>query len=222
MPRLTTTRVTALLGLAWLVLFIVGGPVLQGRPPSFDTPIAVLRAGFQAHGTRYLVGDLIAGCGFALCLLPFAALLPYALADRPGQLTPHPVWSRLTTAGAVAVAVTGGVATSFLDAAALAHGGPALDDSTLTALVAANAAGIALIGLPAAVLATSAAVLLWRGGARGAAVLGWVAAPLLVVGAAFPLGAAGGPLLTIRFAGFVVLAGFVLAASVTLLSRPAD
>lgn len=208
-------KLTAALGLAWIVLFAVGGPVLQGRPPTPETSIAVLRAAFQMHGTRYLAGDFIAGCGFALCLLPFAAFLPYALTDRP-----HPVWSRLTTAAAVALTVTGGVATSFLDAVAIGHGGAALNDSVLTALLQANAAGIALIGLPAAVFATSAAVLLWQAAARGAAIVGWLAVPLLIIGAAAPLNPAGGPLWTIRFAGFAVLVVFVLTTSITLLTRP--
>jgi hypothetical protein len=65
------------------------------------------------------------------------------------------------------------------------------------------------------------AVLLWQASARGAAVVGWLAAPLLIAGAAFPLSAANGPLWTIRFAGFLVLAAFVLATSITLLTRPA-
>ncbi|HEX7745960.1 MAG TPA: hypothetical protein VF462_11935 [Micromonosporaceae bacterium] len=215
MQRLTQTRITGLLGLAWLVLFAVGGPVLQGRPPSLDTSIAVLRATYDAHGTRYLTGDFIAACGFSLCLVPFAAFLPSALADRP-----HAAWSRLVTASAVALTVTGGAATAFLDAVAMSHGSPALDDATVTALLYANAAGIALIGLPAALFATSAAALLWRASARATAVVGWFAATLLIAGAAFPLGTADGPLWTIRFAGFLALAAFVLATSVTLLRRP--
>jgi hypothetical protein len=218
MSRLTRTRVTAGLGFAWLILFVVGGPVLQGRPPSAGTPIADLRAGFADHGTRYLAGDLVAGCGFVLCLLPFAVLLPYAVADRP-----HPIWSRLCSASAVAFVVSGGVATSFLDAIAIGHGAPALDDSTLTALLYASTAGIALIGLPAAVFATAAAALLWQAGARGVAVLGAVAAPLLVAGAAVTLagGDGDGFLWAVRFGGFVVLAAFVAATAIRLVTRPA-
>jgi hypothetical protein len=210
MPRF----VVGLLGVAWLVLFAVGGPALQGRPPSFDIPVADLRATFQAHGTRYLAGDFVAGCGFALCLVPFAGFLPSALLERP-----HPAWSRLLCAAAVGLTATGAAATSFLDAVALAHGGAALDDATLTGLVFANAAGIAAIGLPAAVFATAAAALLWQSGARGLAAAGALCAPLLVAGAAFPLGAPDGPLWTVRFAGFAALAVFVLAVSVRLMTR---
>jgi hypothetical protein len=205
-------RIVGLLGLSWLVLFAIGGPVLQGRPPGFDTPVLELRAQFQQHATRYLAGDFIAGVGFCLLLVPFAAFLPDALGvvARTG-------WARLASSSAVGLTVAGGTATSFLDAIAIAHGAPQLDDSTLSMLMYANSAGIAFLGLPAATFAAAAGALAWLAGARGLAVLGWLAATLLLAGAAFPLGEANGPLWTIRFAGFVILAAFIAATSIMLL-----
>jgi hypothetical protein len=210
-------RTVGLLGLGWLVLFAVGGPALQGRPPGYDVPVAQLREQFQEHAIRYLTGDLIAGIGFCLLLVPFAALLPDALggAARSG-------WARLASTGAVGLSVAGGTATSFLDAVAIARGGPQLDDATLSALVYANAAGIAFLNLPSATFAIAAAVLVHQAGHRGLAIAGGLAAALLVTGAAFPLGPPDGPLWTIRFAGFIVLAVFVAAVSITLLTRPTD
>ncbi|WP_433045532.1 hypothetical protein [Dactylosporangium sp. CS-033363] len=211
-------RTVGLLGLGWLVLFAIGGPVLQGRPPGFDMPAAELRAQFQQHATRYLAGDFIAGAGFCLLLVPFAAFLPDALGvvARTG-------WARLASSSAVGLTAAGGAVTSFLDAIAIAHGGPQLDDATLSMLLYANSAGIAFLGLPAATFATAAGALAWLAGRRGLAMFGWLAATLLLAGAAFPLGAADGPLWTIRFAGFVVLAAFVAATSITLLGpRRAD
>jgi hypothetical protein len=205
-------RIVGLLGLGWLVLFVIGGPVLQGRPPGFDVSVAALREQFAHHATRYLAGDLVAGVGFCLLLVPFAAFLPDAL----GVGTRHG-WARLASSSAVGVAVAGGTATSFLDAIAIAHGGARLDDAALSVLLFANSAGIAFLVLPAATFAVAAGALTWLAGSRGRAVLGWLAAALLVAGAAFPLGDADGPLWTIRFTGFVVLAAFVAATSVTLL-----
>ncbi len=207
-----------LLGLGWLLLFAIGGPVLQGRPPGFDVPVSQLREHFQLHATRYLAGDFIAGVGFCLLLVPFAALLPDALGGpaRTG-------WARLASSSAVGLSAAGGAVTSFLDAVAVAHGGRQLDDSTLSLAVYANNAGIAFLGLPAATFAAAAGALVWYAGHRAVAVLGWLATVLLVAGAAFPLGAADGPLWIIRFAGFVILAAFVATTSVTLLgSHPEE
>jgi hypothetical protein len=212
-------RWTAVLGIGWLACFIVGAAVLQGEPPAYDAAIPEIRVFFAEHGGRYLVGDVVAGAGFVLLLVPFAITLPGALGvpDRTAAL-----WGRLSAAGAVALVTVGGVATSFLDAVAIARGGPRLDDSTITALLYANMAGIALIGLPAALFVAAAAALVWYSTLpRAVAVLGWIAAPLLVVGAAFPIDPdPRGPLWTIRFVSFIMLALFVLATSILLASRP--
>ncbi|MEV4512707.1 hypothetical protein AB0K00_27515 [Dactylosporangium sp. NPDC049525] len=216
MRRLANGRWIGLLGIGWFVLFLLGAAVLQGEPPPAGAPVAQVRDFFHAAGRRYLIGDYVAGCAFMLLLLPFGVLLPRALStvDRP-----PPWWSRLPAVGVVALVAAGGTATSFLDAVALA--GAQLDDSTIAALLAANSAGIALIGLPAAVFAGSAATLVRHAhGPRIVSALGWAAAALLVAGAAFPIeGAAHGPLWTIRFASFLTLAAFVLATSAHVLTR---
>jgi hypothetical protein len=215
MRRLANGRWIGLLGIGWFVLFLLGAAVLQGEPPPAGAPVAQVREFFHDAGRRYLVGDFVAGCAFMLLLLPFGVLLPRALSIVDSW------WSRLPAAGVVALTTVGGTATSFLDAVAMAGGGDRLDDSTVAALLYANSAGIALIGLPAAVFAGSAAILVRR--ARGpwiVAVLGWVAAVLLVTGAAFPIeGDAHGPLWTVRFTGFLTLAAFVLATSAHVLTR---
>lgn len=218
MRRLANGRWLGLLGLGWFVLFLLGAAVLQGEPPPAGAPVAEVRDYFHDAGRRYLVGDLVAGCAFVLLLLPFGVLLPRALTvgDRP-----PPWWSQLTAASVVALVTVGGAATSFLDAVAMARGGPQLDDSTVTALLFANSAGIALIGLPAAVFVASAATLVRHAaGPHGVTVLGWAAAALLVAGAAFPIaGNAHGPLWTVRFVSFLTFAAFVLATSVHVMTR---
>ena len=82
----------------------------------------------------------------------------------------------------------------------MARGDARLDDSTVAALLFANSAGIALIGLPAAVFAASAAALVRHAaGPLAVTALGWVAAALSVAGAAFPIAGDGhGPLWTVR------------------------
>ncbi|MDG6107771.1 hypothetical protein [Dactylosporangium aurantiacum] len=220
-------RWVGLLGIGWFVLFLLGAAVLQGEPPAAGAPVAQVRDFFHTAGSRYLVGDLVAGCAFMLLLLPFGTLLPRALSTVERQ---PPWWSPLTAVSVVAVVTVGGTATSFLDAAALAAGGPQLDDSTVTALLYANTAGIALIGLPAAVFAASAAALVHHAtGPRALTLLGGLAAVLLVAGAAFPVTGTGhGPLWTVRFVSFLALALFVLGTSLYVLtgvgrgrSRPA-
>jgi hypothetical protein len=211
------SRGAGLLGLGWLVLFLPGTAALQGEPPAGDAAVAEVRAFFQDHGARYLAGDFIVGCAFVLLLIPFVAALPRALGVT-GRAAG--CWPTLALGGVVALVTVGGTATSFLDAVAIARGAPDIDDPTIAALLSANSAGIALIGLPAALLSAAAAMLVWRSTlSRTIAVLGWCAAPLLVAGAAFPVAGTGhGLLWTIRFVSFVVFAAFILATSVGLLA----
>ncbi|MET7424585.1 hypothetical protein [Dactylosporangium sp. NPDC005555] len=207
MSRLFDGRWVGLLGIGWFVLFLIGAAVLQGEPPAAGTPVTEVRAFFHDHGVRYLAGDYVAGCAFLLLLLPFGVLAPRVLTRAP-----HPPAATLAAAAAAALVVAGGTATSFLDAVALSRGDARLDDSTVAALLYANSAGIALIGLPAAVFAAATATLV-----RNVFVmaLGWTAAVLLTTGAAFPLVSA---LWTVRFVSFLTFAVFVLATSALILS----
>lgn len=218
MRRLANGRWIGLLGIGWFVLFMLGAAVLQGEPPAAGAPVAEVRAFFHDHGARYLVGDYVAGCAFMLLLLPFGALLPRGL-HRP----PSPLGS-LTAAAVAALVVVGGTATSFLDAVALARGDARIDDAAISALLFANSAGIALIGLPAAVFAAAGATLLRQaGGPVAGTALGWAAAALLAAGAAFPLGGTEhGPLWTVRFVSFLTLAAFVLTTSAYVLTRSTE
>jgi hypothetical protein len=47
---------TGVFGLAWIVLFALGGIALQGRPPAYDAPIGETRDFFASHGARYPLG----------------------------------------------------------------------------------------------------------------------------------------------------------------------
>lgn len=213
------------LGIAWVVVFLASVGGLQGEPPASDAPLSEVRDFFADHGGRYLLGDFLAGSAFVLLLIPFVVLLPRALAVVDSS------WARLAGVGVAVLVAVGGTATSFLDAVAIGRGSAALDDGVLSALLLANSAGIALIGLPAALVAASIAGMLRAAAAaapadrtgpaaRATAVLGWIAAALLVAGAAFPIDDdPRGPLWTVRFAGFIAFALLILVTSIGVVGR---
>jgi hypothetical protein len=211
-------RITGLFGLAWIVLFAIGGIALQGQPPAYDAPIGEIRDFFAAHGDRYLWGDYIAGLAFVLCLLPFVVGLRSLLGAAEGA---PQIASRLVLVGGIATVVVGDAATAFLDALAL--GGPPADlpDGTIRLLLELDAVAIAAIGLPMALTAIAAATVIWRTGVlpRWLAPLGALSGLLHIVGATFvAANDAEGPLFFIRFAGLITFAVFVAASSVSLIS----
>jgi hypothetical protein len=213
-------RITGVFGLAWILLFALGGIALQGRPPAYDAPIGETREFFAAHGARYLWGDYIAGLAFVLCLLPFVVGLRTVLGAAEGE--PR-LASRLVLVGGVATVVVGDAATAFLDALALGRAPADLPDSTIRLLLQLDAVAIAAIGVPMALTAIAAVTVIWR-----TAILPLWLAPLAllsgllhIVGASFvAAGEADGPLFFARFAGLITFAVFVAATSVSLITRP--
>jgi hypothetical protein len=216
--RFQWQRITGLCGLAWIVLFAVGGIALQGQPPAYDAPIGEIRDFFVAHGDRYLWGDYIAGLAFVLCLLPFLVGLQAVLGAAEGA---PQIASRLVLVGGIATVVVGDAATAFLDALAL--GGPPADlpDGTIRLLLELDAVAIAAIGLPMALTAIAAATVIWRTGVlpRWLAPVGALSGLFHIVGATFVAADdSEGPLFFIRFAGLITFAVFVAASSVSLIS----
>jgi hypothetical protein len=103
----------------------------------------------------------------------------------------------------------------------LGGGGPELSDSTMRAMLYADAVAIAALGVPAALFVLAASLVIWTTGVlwRWLAVIGTVAGVLLITGAAFPIEQdANGVLWGIRFASFISLAIFVLLTSLAQLS----
>src|SRR5215216_4419474 len=209
-------RLTGLFGLAWILLFALGGIALQGQPPAYDAPIGEIRDFFAAHGGRYLWGDYIAGLAFLLCLLPFVVGLRSVLGAAEGG---PQIGSRLVLVGGVATVIVGDAATAFLDALAL--GGPhGFSDATVRLLLELDAVAIAAIGLPMALTAIAAAAVIWRTGVlpRWLAAVAAVAGLLHIVGATFVAADdADGRLFFIRFVGLITFAVFVAASSVSLI-----
>jgi hypothetical protein len=213
-------RATGLFGIAWLVLFAIGGIVLQGEPPAYDQSVNVTRDFFTAHSDRYLLGDYIAGLAFILCFLPFIAGLSSVLGDAEGG--PR-IASRLVFAGGLATVVIGDGATAFLDAVALGDGATSLDDGTIRGLLHANDVAIAEIGLPMALTAFAAAAVIWTTRAlwRWLAPLAGGGGARRGVGGVYLVTHDGnGPLFFSRFGGLICFALFVLLASINLIKGP--
>jgi len=212
-------RLAGLFGLGWFVLFAVGAIVLQGEPPAYDASVADVRQFFTDNGTRFLVGDYLAGLAFLLLFLPFVVGFRSLLGTAEGG---PQIASRLVLVGGLATVLIGGTATVFQDTLALGAGNPELQDATIRAFLYANAAAIAAIGLPAALFTFAASVVIWTTAVlwRWLAVVGVLAGVLLAVGAAFPVaGNPTGPLWTIRFLSFIALLVFVVSASIGMLLR---
>jgi hypothetical protein len=209
-------RITGAFGLAWIVLFALGGIALQGQPPAYDAPIGEIRDFFGAHGGSYLWGDYIAGLAFVLCLLPFVVGLRSVLGAAEGG---PQIGSRLVLIGGVATVIVGDAPTAFLDALALG-GADDFSDATIRLLLQLDAVAIAAIGLPMALTVIAAGTVIWRTGVlpRWLAAVAALSALLNIVGASFVAADdADGPLFFTRFAGLIAFAVFVAASSVSLI-----
>src|SRR5260370_32344932 len=163
-------RLGGALGLAWFVLFFIGGVILHGTPLPYDETIQRAREYFQNNAQAYLVGDYIVRLGFVFGFLPFVA----ALQSRLGVTESHPrILSRLIFGAGLATFVVGDASKFFLNAVALAGGSPEISDSTLRTLLYLDSVSIATIGAPAPLTVFSAS---WLIGTRRA-LWRWVAGP---------------------------------------------
>src|SRR5260221_10671495 len=210
-------RLGGALGLAWFVLFVIGGFILHGTPLAYDEPIQQAREYFQNNAQTYLVGDYIVRLGFVFGFLPFVA----ALQSRLGATESEPrILSRLIFGAGLATFVVGDASKFFLNAVALAGGSPEISDSTLRTLLYLDSVSIATIGAPAALMGFAASWLIWTGRAlwRWIAVLSAGAAGSTGLGPALPLDApSGGILFGGRFAGPIAPAFSVVAISLNML-----
>jgi hypothetical protein len=211
-------RLGGVLGLIWVVLFIIGGVILHGTPLPYDDPIQQARQYFQnTDGQAYLIGDYLVRLGFVFGFLPFAATLQ----SRLGANEREPrILSRLLFGAALATFAVGDASKFFLGAVALAGGSPEISDAALRTLLYLDAISIATIGAPAALMVFAASWLIWKHRTlwRWIALLGAGAGVLLVLGAAFPLERRSmGILFGVRGVGFLALLLFVVVCSLHLL-----
>lgn len=212
-------RLGGIFGIAWFGLFLLGGVVLQGEPPAFDTPIAEIREFFAGNGTQYLLGDYLLGLAFWFGFLPFTVCLGTLLGRAEGG---PQIASRLVLAGGLATVVVGGNAPVFTNSLALNDLQPGIADSAAQGLLYAHTVALADLGMPASLFVLACAWAIWSTHAlwRWLAVLALIDGILLGIGASFPIaGQTDGPLFLVRFLSFIGLAQFVLLTSICILTR---
>jgi hypothetical protein len=213
-------RLGGAFGIAFVILFIVGIVVQEaatGTPPSFDDPISEIRSYWEAEGQGYLAADYIFALAFLLVFLPFLAALRGLLgaAEGGGQL-----FSRTALLGGLlAVAITGGAATSW---SALALGAENLDDSALSALMYVDAAAWNLVPLAFGVLVLASSIVIFSTGVvwRWLAILGAIVGVIAVISPLWILdGDPEGLLGALGFISFIGLAVWLLLTSIAMVLR---
>jgi hypothetical protein len=213
-------RVGGVLGIAFVLVVIIGGAVVQGETPVFDDPIDEIRAYFDDDGTRYLVGDYIIGLAFIFLFLPFVTILRGLLSWVEGA--PN-ILSWLAFIGGLSTALLGAAAGISWGALALgAAADPEVEDSSVRTLMYMDAYAFSALSLTIALFVLAASILIFRTGVlwRWLSFLGLVVAILGVIGAAWPIeGESEGALEIIGFLGFLGLALWVLLVSVNMLTK---
>jgi hypothetical protein len=213
-------RLVGVAGIAWIVLFGFGVFVLQGNSPGDGDSIATIRQYFADNATKYTVADFMIAIGFVFFFLAFAVGLRWVLG--PVEKDP-PIFSWLTTIGALAAAIMGGLSgVPFGAMAVAAKNHYQLDDSTVRALVLMDGYGFNLLSFMAALFVGSASAVMMRAGGRwlwlGA--LGLVAALLMVTGASWPIsGDDMGAIAVLGRVGGMGLVLWVLSTSIVLITR---
>jgi hypothetical protein len=119
-------RLGGVLGIAFIIAFIIGGIVLQGETPYYDDPIEEVRAYWEDDAQSYLIGDYIIGVAVMLGFLPFLVCLSSFL----GRLEREPqLLSRLGLYGGLAfVIMTAAAASTWIT---LAFASEQLEDESI-------------------------------------------------------------------------------------------
>jgi hypothetical protein len=123
-------RLGGVLGIAFIVLFIIGGFILQGESPTYNDPIAEIRAYWEDDGQTYLIGDYLIGLAIVLFFLPFLVCLRTLLGRAEGE---PQIWSRVCFAGGLLIIAFSAAAAAAWSA--LAFGAENLDDESLLTLM---------------------------------------------------------------------------------------
>jgi hypothetical protein len=100
-------RIGGLLGIGFVVLFLIGGIALQGETPTYDDPIDEIRAYWEDEGDTYLLGDYLIGLAFLFGWIPLIVSLRALLGRAEGG---PQLWSRVAFVGGVITLVFGAIA----------------------------------------------------------------------------------------------------------------
>ncbi|MEO8541799.1 MAG: hypothetical protein ABI577_18820, partial [bacterium] len=153
-------RTGGICGVIFTILFIIGGPVLQGDYPIVNDNAQDVRSYWIDHGHQYLVGDFLFGIAVVLFFVPFVAALRSVLStgDRSGGM-----WPRTFVLGAIVAVILGGAGAAPSAGLAIS-GARGLDDSTLLFATRAGAYSSAGLGLGFALMLIAAAVVIAQSG----------------------------------------------------------
>ncbi len=215
-------RLGGILGITWIVLFLLGAFILQGDTPSRDDSIADIREYFVDDGGRYLLGDYLLGIAFTLFFLPFVVILRRVLAARGGW---PDLLARVSLYAGVIAVVWGGIAGFFWGALALGADNPEVDDSSVRTLMELDAYAFSGLLLPIGLFMGAAGLSIWLSGAlwRWLGIIGIIGFLGSYIGAAWPAdGDEEGALAAVGIVGFVGIMIFVLITSINLLMKRDD
>ena len=211
-------RVGGMFGIGFVILFIIGPVFLTGDTPTRDDSIEDIRKFFADDGEMYLVGDYIAGLAFILFFLPYLVTLRWVLGSGEGW---PPIWSWLTVLGGVSFLVVGGTQAVFFGALAISEGDPeVIDDAGVRLLMEMSTYAFTGFTLTLALFVASASLVVLRTGVlwRWLAALGFLAALLMIIGAAWPIdGNEEGALAIIGFIGAPLTLLWVLLSSIKMI-----
>jgi hypothetical protein len=117
-----------ILGIGFIILFLIAGFGLQADSPTYDDTIQEIRAYWEDDGQTYLVGDYLIGLAVMLFFLPFLVALRTVLGRAEGGAE---MWSRVGFFGGVLMIAISAAATASWTGLAFAAD-KLSDDAVLT------------------------------------------------------------------------------------------
>lgn len=191
-------RWTPLTGVLFVILVLVGGPVLEGSTPSAGARPASVIAFYSAHRGRDRAAAVVLAFSF-VAFLCFAATLRSRFRRTPGQEGLSALVLAAATVVVVGQTANEGVVYALTEAPARLSASTAETLNLLqNDLVVTSAVGFLAFGLTAGVTIL-----------RGSELPGWLGAGALVIAVLFVLP-------PIEFAGFLLLILWVLTVSILL------
>jgi len=211
-------RVGGIFGIGFVILFLIGGVFLTGDTPQRDDSIEDIRKFFADDGEMYLAGDYLSGIAFVFFFLPYLVTLRWVLGSGEGW---PPIWSWVTVVGGVSMLALGGASAVTFGTLAISEGNPEiLDDASVRLLMEMSTYGFTGFSLTMGLFVASASLAVLRTGVlwRWLAALGFLAAVLLVIGAAWPIdGDEEGALAILGFIGAPLTLLWILLSSIRLI-----
>jgi hypothetical protein len=175
-------RLGGLLGIAFVLVFIVVGFGIQGESPMHNDDIGEIRAYWENDGDSYLLGAYLIGLASLLLFLPFLCAFRALLGTAEGGAQ---LWSRVAFAAGIIFLIMSASAEAAWST--LAFAAEELDDDMLQMLMYFDVAAYNHIPLPVGVVLLASSIVIWQTGVlwRWLAILG------LIVGVAALLTPAG-------------------------------